>query len=174
MWKSGGADPRSVSAEPQRPRSRLRGITQLVLTLAVASALVVFGFPLISALRIDVPTDIRFGSASSMTFRITNPNLTPLTDVEYSCEVSQLTLANGSAINDAKVLNRGSIRKLTGRHAVAGHCQAGYLITTPLKAAEYQLRVTYRSYPWPQQRTNVYRISAQFNTKSEVTGWKLY
>lgn len=173
MWKSGGVDPKPVSEEPTQPRSRLRGIVQMVLTLAVVSALVIFGFPLISALRIDVPTDVQFGSASSMTFRIANPNLTPLADVEYSCEVSKVTRTDGSSVTDANVLNRGSIRRLAGRRAVAGHCQTGYLITAPLKAAEYQLRVTYRVYPWPQQRTSVYRISAQFNAKSEVTGWKL-
>jgi hypothetical protein len=108
-----------------------------------------------------------------MTFRISNHNLTSLTDVEYTCEVSKLTQADGSPIKNANVLNRGNIRTIAGRRAFAGHCQTGYLITAPLKAAEYKLTITYRTYPWPEQRTSVHRISAQINAKGEVIGWKL-
>ena len=108
-----------------------------------------------------------------MTFRISNQNLTPVTDIEYSCEVLNLMRTDGNAVKDANVLNRGEIRRIAGRHAVAGRCQTAYLITAPLKAADYKLVVVFRAYPWPQRRTSVYRISAQMNAKSEVTGWKL-
>jgi hypothetical protein len=46
------------------------------------------------------------------------------------------------------------------------------IANTPLKAAEYQLTLEYRAYPWPQLRTAVYRIAAKLNGQGEVTGWK--
>jgi len=108
-----------------------------------------------------------------MTFQISNENLTPLTDVAYTCEVQKLTLADGTPVKDANVLNRGTIRRIAGRKAVTGRCQTAYLITAPLRAAEYKLTITYRAYPWPQQRAGVYPIAAQMNAKGAVTGWKL-
>ncbi|HUI77068.1 MAG TPA: hypothetical protein VLY24_04110 [Bryobacteraceae bacterium] len=173
MWKSGGSGAESGANQVPAPRSRRRALLQIVLTLVLAAAVIVFGFPLIFGLRVDVPAEIRFGSASTVMFQISNENLTPLTDVEYSCEVSKLTLADGSSIKDATVLNRGDIRKIAGRRAFTGRCQTAYLITAPLSAAEYKLTITYRAYPWPQQRTSVYRIAAEMNGKNEVTGWKL-
>jgi hypothetical protein len=173
MWRSGGTKPASGSAEARRAPSRLRGPLHFVLTLAVVAAIVVFLFPVVFGARIDVPAEVQFGSASSMTFRISNQNLTPLSDVTYSCEVSQLTLANGTPIKDANVLNRGETRKIAGRRAAAGRCQTGYLVTAPLQTAEYKLTISYRAYPWPQIRTSVSRIAARINGKGEVTGWKL-
>ena len=173
MWKSGGADRASAPEQLPPPRSRMRGPLEIVLTLAVVCAIVLLVFPLISALRVDVPGEISFGSASALTLTIANPNLTPLTNVEYTCEVSKLALADGSAVTNADALNRGDVRKIAGRRAVAGRCQTAYLVTSPLKTAEYKLTVTYHAYPWPQQRTDVYRISAQFDGKGNVTGWKL-
>ena len=64
--------------------------------------------------RSEIPFP-QFGSPSSMAVQISNRNVTPLTDVEYSCEVSKLTLATGSAVRDAKVLIRGASRKIPAR-----------------------------------------------------------
>ena len=158
---------------PAKPASWFRGLLRLGLILAIVTAIVEFGFPLIFGVQVDVPAALPFASASAMTFRISNQGLTPLTDVEYSCEVATLIRANGSAITDANVLNRGSIRKLAARRAAAGRCQTGYLIAAPLKTVEYRVTVNYRAYPWNRRRTSVFRIAAQFNGKGEVTGWTL-
>jgi hypothetical protein len=134
---------------------------------------VIFVFPIIFKPRIDVSTGLQNASASSLEFRISNQNLTPLTDITYTCEVSKLTLANGSEDEKAKAIIRGSIRKIQGRHAVLGRCETGDIVTAPIKVAEYKVTMTYKTYPWQQQRTGVYRIGAQVNTNGEVTGWKL-
>jgi hypothetical protein len=47
-----------------------------------------------------------------------------------------------------------------------------YIQNAPLKAAEYQLTLEYRAYPWPQLRTAVYHITAKLNGEGQVTGWK--
>lgn len=170
MWRSGGA-----KSEPLAPRaaSRLRARLYLALTLAVVFLIVVFLFPLIFELRIDVPSQVQFGNASSVMFEIANQNLTPLTNVEYTCEISTLITANGPPVSAPPVLSRGRFPKIASRQGVRGQCQAGYLITASVKTVEYRLTVTYRASPWPQQRTRVARISAQINGKGEVTGWKL-
>jgi hypothetical protein len=98
--------------------------------------------------------------------------VTPLTDVVYTCEISNLALADGSIVSNAKVLTHGSIRKIQGRQGVPAHCESGYLPSAPLKAAEYRLTLEYRAYPWPQLRTAIYRIAAKLDGKGQVTGWK--
>jgi hypothetical protein len=141
--------------------------------MAVVFVTVVFIFPIIFRPGVEPPTDLEFGTPFSMAVQISNQNVTPLTDVEYSCEVSKLTLANGSAVSDAKVLVRGAIRKIQGRQAIRARCETAYLVNAPLQAMEYKLTLTYRTYPWPQHRTSVYRIAAQMNGNGQVTGWKL-
>lgn len=149
-----------------------RALIRLAVTLGVVAVAVILLFPLVFEIRVDAPGKVQFASASSMLFQISNQNLTPVTDVAYSCEVERFTLANGTAVTDANVLNRGNVRRIGGRRAVAGRCQTGYLITSPLKTAEYKVTVTYRAYPWKQVRTRVWKIAADFNSKNEVTGWK--
>jgi hypothetical protein len=141
--------------------------------VAAAFATVVFLFPLIFDPRVEVPAEVQFGSPFSMTVRISNQNVTPLTNVEYGCEASKLTLANGSAVTNAQILIRGTIGKIPGRRAIAARCESAYVVNAPLKAAEYRLTLTYRSYPWPRQRTKVYRIAAQIDGNGQVTGWRL-
>jgi len=141
--------------------------------MAVVFVSVVFIFPIIFEPGVEPPAELQFGSPFSMAVQISNQNMTPLTDVEYSCEVSKLTLANGSAVTDAKVLIRGAIRRIRGRQAITARCETAYIVNAPLKAAEYKLTLTYRTYPWPQHRTRVYRIAAQINGNGQVTGWKL-
>ena len=173
MWRSGGIKPESVAPELPAPRSRFRGPYRLLLAMAIFFVTVVFIFPLIFKPGVEPLTPSQFGSPFSMAVQISNQNLTPLTDVEYSCELSKLTLANGSAIGDAKVLIRGAVRKIEGRQAITAHCETSYIVNAPLHAIEYKLTLTYRTYPWPQRRTNVYRIASRINGNGQVTGWKL-
>ncbi len=173
MWRSGGTKPEAVSPKLPVPRSRFHGPYRLMLSMAVLFVTVVFIFPITFKPGVEPPTDLQFGTPFSMAVQISNQNVTPLTDVEYSCEVSKLTLANGSAVTDAKVLVRGTIRKIQGRQAIRARCETAYIVNAPLKAAEYKLTLTYRTYPWPQHRTSVYRVAAQINGNGQVTGWKL-
>jgi hypothetical protein len=173
MWRSGGVKPESVPPNLPAPKSRFRGPYRLLLIPVVLFAVVVFVFPVIFTPRIDVPTGLQFGSPSSMPVQISNQNLTPLNDVEYSCELSKLTLANGSAVTDAKILTRGDIRTIPGRRAVIVRCETAYIVTAPLKTAEYKLMLKYRAYPWPRQRSNSYGIAAQIDGSGQVTGWRL-
>jgi hypothetical protein len=172
MPRSGVIKPDSQSPKPPAPRSRLRGAYRLLLVLAVLGLAVFFIFPLVFKPGVEPPTDLQFGNPSSVVIQVSNQNLTPLTDLEYTCELSDMTPANGSAITDAKVLVRGAVRRMQGRSAIAVRCEAAYLVTAPLKAAEYKLTLNYRMYPWPQRRSSVYRIAAQINANGQITGWK--
>ena len=172
MWRSGGTKPEAVSPEIRPPGSRFRGPYRVLLGIALLFVAVVFMFPIVFEPRVEPPAEVQFGSPFSVAVQISNQNMTPLTDVEYSCVVSKLTMANGSAITDAKVLVRGAIRKIQGRQAIRARCETAYIVNAPLQAAEYKLTLTYRTYPWPQHRTSVYRIAAQINGNGQVTGWK--
>jgi hypothetical protein len=145
----------------------------VLLGVALLFATVVLVFPIIFQPRVEPPTGLQFGNPSSVAVQISNQNVTPFTDVEYSCVISNLTMANGSAVTNAKVLVRSAIRKIEGRQAIRARCETAYIVTAPLKAAEYRLTLTYRAYPWPQQRTSVYLIAAQLDGNGQVTGWKL-
>jgi hypothetical protein len=161
-----------ISPPPAR-RSRFRGAFRLMLVLTVLAAIVIFVFPIVFGLRIEAPADLEFGNASSVQVQISNQNVTPLLDIEYTCELSKLNLADGAAVPNEKVLVRGSIRKIDGRSSAAARCQAAYLVTSPLQAAEYKMTITYHAYPWHRQRTSVYPIVAKVNAKGDVIGWKL-
>jgi hypothetical protein len=76
---------------------------RLLLVLAVLVVIVLVIFPIIFELRIEART-LQFGSPSTLAFQISNPDLTPLTDVAYTCEVSKLTLGNGSEDEKAKAI----------------------------------------------------------------------
>jgi len=116
----------------------------------------------------------QFGNSLSMTVRISNHNpFMPLTDVEYTCEVWHVMLATGDEVTDANVLSRGSLQKFDGRQAITAPCETAYIVNAPIKAAEYRLTLTYRTYPWLQHRTSVYHIAAQIDGSGRVTGWAL-
>ena len=140
--------------------------------MAVLFVFVVLIFPVLFRPGVDPPAEVQYGSPFSVGVQISNQNVTPLTDVAYTCEISNLTLADGSILGNAKVLTRGSIRRIRGRQGVPARCEMAYIQNAPLKAAEYQLTLKYRAYPWPQLRTAVYRIAAKVNGEGQVTGWK--
>jgi hypothetical protein len=164
--------PGSKSPDAPATRSRFRGPFGLLLGMAVLFVSVVLILPILFRPGVDAPADVEFGSPFSVGVQISNQNVTPLTDVAYTCEVSNLTLADGSIVGNVKVLTRGSIRRIRGRQGVPARCEMAYIQNAPLKAAEYQLTLKYRAYPWPQLRTAVYRIAAKVNGEGQVTGWK--
>jgi hypothetical protein len=173
MWKSGGIKQDSASPQLPAPRSRFRGPFRLLASAAVLFVTVVFIFPVVFKPRVEPPAVSPFASPFSIALQISNQNMTPLMDVEYSCQVSKLALANGSIAGDAKVLVRGAMRKMPGRQAIAARCETAYIPNAPLSALEYQLTLAYRMYPWRQRRKSVYRIDAELNKEGQVTGWKL-
>src|SRR5580658_4135864 len=163
MFKSGGVKPEPASLSPRlpAPRSRLRGPLRLLLMMAILFVTVVFIFPLVFTPRVEPPAATPYGSPFSMTVRVSNQNVTPLTDVEYGCVITKLTLATGAEVTDAKILMRGTLRRFQGRRAIGVLCETAYVVNAPMKAAEYTLTLTYRTYPWQRYRTGVYRIAAQ-------------
>ena len=174
MWRSGGSKPQSESPGVPPPQSRFfRGPYRLLLVMAVLFVSVVFVFPILFDPGIQLPEASRYGTPFSVAFLIGNRNVTPLTDLEYSCEVSKLTLANGSAVGNANAVIRGSIRRIPGRQAVPGRCETSYIVNAPIQAAEYKLTLRYRAYPWRGYRTAVYHIAAQIDSKGQLTAWKL-
>ncbi len=173
MWRSGGLRPDSVVQKRPAAGPGLRGPYRLLVIVAIVFAIVILGFPLVFGARVEPPTNLRLGSPFSMEVRITNPDVTPLTDVEYSCEVSKLTLASGAEVSGARILIRGTARKISGRSAIAAPCETAYIVNAPVKTAEYKLTLTYRTFPWPQRRTRVYHIAAQIEPNGRVTGWKV-
>lgn len=172
MPTSGEITPPSGSPEPAR-RSRVRGPLRLVGALGVLFIAVVLVFPLVFGPRVDVANELPFGNPASLPAQISNQNLTPMMDVEYTCMLSKMTLANGSAVPNEDVLIRGSIRKIDGRGGAIARCQAAYLVTSPLQAVEYKLTLWYRAYPWKERHTRVYRLAAKIDEKGGVKGWKL-
>ena len=173
MWKSGSIKPQSVSPKLPAPGSRSRRAYRPILGIAVLFVTVLFVFPLVFKPGVEPLTQAQFGSPFSTAVEISNQNLLPIKDVEYSCEVSRVTLANGSAMRDAKVLVRGSVRKIQGNHSITAQCQTAYTGDVPVYAIEYKLTLTYQMFPWPQHRTSVYRIASQINGNGQATGWKL-
>ena len=162
-----------TTAGTPRARSRFYGAYRLLLALAALALVVLFIFPLIFSPGIQAATDVQFGSPSALQVQISNQNLMPLKDVEFSCEVSRLDLAQGSPASNPQALVRGSIKNLEGRRAITAPCETAYLVTSPVKAVEYKLTITYRMYPWPYRRTKVSRIAARIDGNGQVTGWKV-
>jgi len=173
MSKSRSTMPAPPSPTPPAEKRRFSNLYRVLLMVAVLAITVVFVFPLVFEPRIDVPTDLRFATPSSLAVQISNENLMPLTDVEYACETSKITLANGSAVSDAKVLTRGNIRKIPGRRAIIARCQTAYVLSAPLKVFEYKLTITYRASPWRRLRTSVFHIAAQFDKNNQMTALKV-
>jgi hypothetical protein len=173
MWKSGSIKPQSVSPTLPALRSRFGGAYRLLLSVGILFGTLVFIFPLVFKPGVEPLTENQFGSPFSLAIQISNQNLTPLTDVQYSCEVSKLTAANGSAIGDAKILLHGAARKIGGNHSITAHCETAHIMAAPANAIEYKLTLTYRMYPWPQYRTIVHRIATQIDINGQVVGWKL-
>jgi hypothetical protein len=163
-----------VSPNLAAPKSDLSRTHRLLLMMAGLFVIVVFIFPIILTPGVEAPTQLPLGSALSMTVRISNRNpFTPLTDVEYGCEVWKLRLATGAEVTDANVLTRGILQTFDGRKAITAPCETAYVVEAPIQAAEYRLTLTYRTYPWPRYRTSVYRIAAQIDSDGHVTGWEL-
>ena len=160
-----------TTAKTPRARSRWYGAYRLLLALAVLALVVLFIFPLIFSPGVQAPTGVQFGSPSALQVQISNQNLMPLKDVEFNCEVSRLDLVQGSPASNPQALVRGSIKNLEGRRAITAPCETAYLVTSPVKAVEYKLTITYRMYPWPYRRTNVSRIDARIDGNGQVTGW---
>ncbi|HUP02511.1 MAG TPA: hypothetical protein VMU19_00895 [Bryobacteraceae bacterium] len=172
MWRSGGVKPAALP-EQGPPPPRIRGIYRALLVIVVFAATVVFVFPLAFDPGVEAPTDLEFGNPSSVVIEVSNQNVTPLLDLQYTCELSSLTLANGSTVTNARELVRGTIRRIPGRRAFEVRCEAAYILTAPIKSAEYKLTVGYRAYPWPRRRSSSWRIAAKVNDKGDVTGWKV-
>jgi hypothetical protein len=149
-------------------RARLIKMLAFAATFAVAILVV---FPLLFGPSVDKPV-FRFpDNPFWLEVRISNENLTPLTNVEYDCTATDVELANGTKLPDVAVVNQGHIRRIQGRKAITARCETSYIINAPVKRAEFKLTLKYRSYPWPNQHSEEYRFVATLDDKGHVTGW---
>ena len=141
----------------------------IFLAVMVIAALVVF--PLLFGPGVAVPSEVFPGNPFLLEVKLSNENITPLTDVEYTCQAVDVELASGVQVKDAKVLNQGRIRKFQGRRAISARCETAYLIDAPLKKLEFKLSLKYRAYPWPVDQTREYRFAATIDGQGRLTGW---
>lgn len=174
MWRSGSVKTGSEPAERSVRRRRIGGPYRLVFSLSILVGMVVIVFPILFRPGVEPVNDLQYGSPFAVTVQISNQSLTPLMDVEYSCEVSRLTLANGTEVRDAKVVARGAVRRMTARRMLTAHCETAYIVNAPVRVVEYKLTLSYRSFPWPQRRTGVYYIGTEVSGKGQITGWQLH
>lgn len=177
MWKSGGtkkSEPALPAGLPApEPLPARRGPLRLLLVMVVLALTVVVIFPAVFTPKVEPPTEVMVGGPFATKVQVSNQNVTPLKDVEYSCEGTKLTMSNGIELADAKMLVRGMIRKIPGRTAVMANCESSYVVNAPLRAVEYKLTLMYKAFPWPQLRTAVFRIAAQVDGKGQVTKWNV-
>jgi hypothetical protein len=155
----------------RRRRSSLYGAYRLLLTVAVFMAAVGLVFPLVFKPSVEPPDNLTTGNPLSIHVLVANQNMTPITDVEYTCEVSKLTQPDGTAIAGANTLVRSTILKIPGREALREPCETTYVAGGPIQAAEYKVTISYRMYPWPTNRTAVYYVVAHVAGSGRVTGW---
>jgi hypothetical protein len=153
----------------ERPRRAGPYRAVLLLAALIVGALVLF--PALFGPNVETPPAAFSFDPFSLAVRITNQNVTPLTQVQYTCEATLVELATGLQLDDAKVVDHGNIPKLQGRHAITARCGTAYVINAPLKAAEYRLTLKYRGFPWPRERANEYHFAAVVDSSGRVTKW---
>ena len=144
---------------------------RVLAAIAVFLAAVLLVFPTVLGPSVTDPAPSFPDNPFSTTVRIANQNFTPLTNLEFSCELEGLTLASGAPIPDAKILNTVRVRRLPSRRAVTTRCETAFVIDAPVKAAEFKLTVQYRASPWPQVRTKAYLFDAVLDAQGRVTKW---
>jgi hypothetical protein len=144
-------------------------MTLVLLILLLAAVLATF--PLIFGPRVEILPSPYPGNPFSLSLSIADQNLTPFTDLDYSCSTEHVEPASGSLEHDPKAVREGLRKRLPGREAMVALCDTAYFITTPLKSAEYKLMVRYRAFPWPQLRTREYYFRATVDSTGHVTGW---
>ncbi len=153
-----------------RARSK-RGIYRALTMLATFFVVVLLIFPVLFAPAVDLPYPLLPANPTSLTVKISNENLTPLTNFEYTCELGALDLKNGVHVTDATVVNKGHIVKFQGRKAITARCETAYLVNAPIKDADYKLTLNYRVYPWNKEYTKEYRLAAVVDGSGHVTKW---
>lgn len=116
MWRSGSV--KTNAAEPETPAPRLPAAYRVLIVIVTLAVVVVFVFPVVFDPGVVAPAELDFGNPSSVAIQIGNQNVTPLLDVEYACDLASLTLANGSAVTNARELVRGSLKKIPARRAI--------------------------------------------------------
>lgn len=139
--------------------------------LATFFVVVLLIFPVVFGPSIDLPYPLLTGNPMTLTVKISNENLTPFTNFEYTCELEQLELASGVRVTDATVVNKGHIVKFDGRKAINARCETAYLVNAPIKNADYKLMLNYRVYPWTKDYTKVFRLAAVVDARGQVSRW---
>lgn len=155
------------------PRPSLRGQAPYKVLLLVIAVLVaaLLSFPWIFGPRVEIQPSPYPGNPFSLSLSIANQNLTPFTDLEYTCTSENIEPAGEPLAHDPQAVHRGRRLRLPARTAMAAICDTAYFITAPLKSARYRLTLHYRAFPWRQIRTSEHYFRAQLDGNGHVTGW---
>jgi hypothetical protein len=128
-------------------------------------------FPIAFGPGVEDPVSRFPGNPFYLEVKISNENLTPLTNVQYTCQAENVELQSGVKPSDVRVLNQGQIRKFQGRRATTIRCETAYIIDVPVKSAEFHLTLKYTAYPWRIDRAADYRFAAAVDAKGQITKW---
>jgi hypothetical protein len=154
-------------------RRWLRGqapYTVLLLLIAFLAGVLLI-LPWIFGPRVEILPSPYPGNPFSLSLSIANQNLTPFTGIEYSCAAENVEPAGEPLAHDPKAVHEGRRLRLPGREAMAARCDMAYLITAPLKSAQYKLTLHYSVFPWRKIRTSEHYFLAQLDNSGQVTGW---
>jgi hypothetical protein len=155
----------------RRSTSRGRSPYPMLLVLIALLAGTLLILPRVYGPRVDILPSPYPGNPFSLSLSIANQNLTPFTDVQYSCGGEHIEPAGEPLAHDPRVVNQGRRLRLAGRTAMVARCDTAFMIAAPLKSAEYKLTIRYRAFPWPQTFTRQRDFAAQLDGSGQVTGW---
>jgi hypothetical protein len=112
----------------------------------------VIGTPLIFGLSVHIANPVFAGQPLSIPFKITNENIVPFEDIDYSCDVDELDIMNGPRMEKLEATPANAHRDtLAGRDTMTARCENAYQLDpgAKFKSAQISLRLTYRPWVWP-------------------------
>ena len=99
----------------------------LLLLIALLAGFLV-GFPLIFGPRVEILPSPYPGNPFSLSLGIANQNVTPFSDIAYSCAAEHVEPASGSLAHDPKAVREGLRKRLAGRAEMVARCDTAYFI----------------------------------------------
>jgi len=164
--------PAPSPAAAETPPDPIRGASKR--KLWSSAAILIIGLSvgmLISRPSIATPAFADPRDAFMLAVHIQNETLLPFRQIRYTCDAMDVQLKTGASPGDYKAVGRGFARILRARQSIEARCSVGEPIDAPLKQATYRLAMTYRSFPWLNDRTMVQDFVAQLNANGQIEKW---
>ena len=143
--------------------------TAKILIFVLTLALGVIGTPLIFGLSVQDPLPVFAGEPFSIPFEITNQNVLPYSDIDYSCDIDEAVLVRGQHLRRIRATPADSFRPvLYGFHSMTARCENQYIFPPDEKfvRADISLTIGYRPMLWPIRRTMAKTYTAIINPRS--------